>query len=249
MTVGVAEEEPLADFEDTPDELAVADVEAETVAELVAAPVATLEALAEAETVTLELVVAVALLVALELVVAVHVALLVALALGDSELAVLLVAELNAVELITEVAELAPVAEPSAVLVAEPETDRDELAVADVAERGDADGVGVGVDVGVRQDRGADLRFMRTRPLFPPPFPMLVLSHVLGNAEAAYPRDPPLAGEQIKLPRLATQDVPPAPPMLLSLTHLFKSPRQPIVSGQGPPAHHPPPPPPQPSYV
>ena len=64
MTVGVAE--PLADFEDTPDELAVADVEAETVAELVAAPVATLDALAEAETVTLELVVAVfvALLVA-----------------------------------------------------------------------------------------------------------------------------------------------------------------------------------------
>ena len=63
MIVGVAEEEPLAELEDTPDELA--DTEAETVAELVAAPVATLDALAETETVTLELVVAVALLVAL----------------------------------------------------------------------------------------------------------------------------------------------------------------------------------------
>jgi len=130
MTVGVAEEEPLADIEDTPDELAVADVEAETVGELVAAPVATLDALAEAETVTL--VVAVALLAALELVVAVLVALLVALALGDSVLAALLVAELNADELNTEVGELAPVAVPSGELVPVLETERDELAVADI---------------------------------------------------------------------------------------------------------------------
>ena len=157
MTVGVAEEEPLADFEDMPDELAVADVEAETVAELVAAPVATLEALAEAET--------------LEVVVAVLVALLVAEPepIPEAEACGVIEKTLDIVDVAVADADavLEAVADDVAVdeLVGEPEADEVELAVPELelelvdalvaagdAERkalGEADKVGEGDEVAV----------------------------------------------------------------------------------------------------